>query len=148
MARQYDHDHSLLQVILSLILITCLFYAGLWYSDKSRFLIWLLFFIVTICVLGIIYVFLSDYLAKRNTKKQELLLHSIDNLEVRTQVLKFLNTVGLEEKKQKNKWVDGIYSFTWEQLGGFMKTLHDLGIPLSLHNYSDITYILKYFINR
>lgn len=147
--RYYNSENELVRRVIAFLLLFSIYLGFLWKTNRINFWLWVLYGAMGISVIGVIYILWSDFQSNRKRKKIADLLTSIRQAGAETDIYNFINSFGYQKKSEKKLWKQGEYSFTWQQLDIFRKTLHDKGVQISINDhYNDIGLLLRLYIKQ
>jgi len=148
MARRYQKDSNTIEyLITSLSALYFLYLATLWFTNKSKFYQGVIYYVLLFIILAAIAILWSVLKTRRKKKKLSDLLSSIQQTGTEETINNFINSFGNQKKSEKNLWKYQGYTFTWDQMDSFRRTLHDKGVHVSItDNYKDISILLRHYI--
>ncbi len=145
--RRDSDDFLLWKLGAGLLALYGLYMVGLWYTNRIAYwehLGYLTVLLVLILVGEVVWVNLR---AKWRREKMEKLLAAVRSAGLEEYLNNFISQFGMNAKKGK-VWTYRTYAFDWDRMRDLRKFLIEKGLPLRNDDWSDLSLLLRHYIQE
>ena len=142
-----DNDNPVLELIVSLLGLYLFWVLYLYLTNRVAYWQWIGYSVVVVILALAAVIGLSKLWSKRKQRKLDSIINDLKQNGLESDVNSFIDSFGLEKKTGKI-WKYDRYSFSWEQLEHFRKILNEKGMRLSTDKFSDISFLIKHYIDE
>jgi hypothetical protein len=145
-----NSDDKTLEGILGFVMIVVGYFGFIYSTDTSKF--WYQFTYYLLPAVAVITLLIGSYVAyllkskKKNNERVDNILLKVSENGFDNTVVNFIDRFGKEGKKESWKYRN--FAFDWSRLSDFRDSVIQNGIEISTENFTDLTTILKHYIDN
>lgn len=145
-----NSDDKTLEGILVFLMIVVGYFGFIYSTDTSKF--WYQFTYYLLPAVAVITLLIGSYVAyllkskKKNNERVDNILLKVSENGFENAVVNFIDRFGKEGKKESWKYRN--FAFDWSRLSDFRDSVIQNGIEISTENFTDLTTILKHYIDN